>query len=186
MKKKKKGKERNITRLHTRSEKFHRSRVSGCRCRWSARRARPCARARRRALPHIYPYNLFPSIKIQSRRITMTKLSGQESLTPSVGDYDRRPRRESDMHIQRCKVHLVRVNLARLLFILGQSALARRAALAFPLESSRLFLIFSRIRTLARELSPVNIRRAPLPQRIRRISCALSIRPVIDGRPRSG
>ena len=38
----------------------------------------------------IYPHNLFPSIKIQSRRITMTKLSpGQEYLTPFVGDCDR-------------------------------------------------------------------------------------------------
>lgn len=38
----------------------------------------------------IYPCCRFPSIKIQSRRITMTKLSsGQEYLTPFVGDCDR-------------------------------------------------------------------------------------------------
>lgn len=104
------------------------------------------------AVPHIYPYNLFPCIKIQNKHITMTKLSGQESLTLPVGDYDRRP--ESDMHIQRCKVHLVRVN-SRLLFMLGQSGLVA----VFPLDRQHIYFLLGRRFHARAELSPLNIRR---------------------------
>jgi len=88
------------------------------------------------ALPHIYPYNLFPCIKIQNRRITMTKLSGQESLTPPVRDYDRR--RPSPI----CIFSGARSTLARKLAPFVHARPIRARAAAFPSDRQCYFFSF--------------------------------------------